>query len=203
MTPPKKFSVTDMGDAPDPLRPQRLADGEGPPDDSPAPASPPPNPLGTEDHGKYKIERFYCHASANGKKEGPIQVWVPPSLYAQMASAREAVTAYKSWQDLIRDALTHRMHWVSENYDTSMDPHSLYNQTNAWADTEIAHAQERLQTEEKCREALELIHQTGDVDWYREAIKEWETRGMTMSKRVKAGVDRVLDEARRRAREMK
>lgn len=64
----------------------------------------------------YRPERFYTrsiNADGHGEK---VQVRVPQGLDSQMYAAVAEIAEYRSIQDLIRDAVVHRLEWLQHHY---------------------------------------------------------------------------------------
>ena len=69
----------------------------------------------------YREERFYTR-SLNAKDHGEkIQMKVPQGLDSQMYAAVSQIPEYRSIQDLVRDAIVHRLEFLQKRYNLGDD----------------------------------------------------------------------------------
>lgn len=72
------------------------------------------DPFATDD-GSYSIHKFYTRASEQGRTS-QLRFSIKPSLYTMLKQmvAGHKVPDYGTVEDVLRDALVHRLHWVEQ-----------------------------------------------------------------------------------------
>lgn len=105
------------------------------------PATPPParvgrpvtpGPVGSKDQWSlssknYSVENFYTRATDGHGHSTKSYLTLSPILHAQIQHVIQSgkIPAYRTTADLIRDALIHRLRWVEDHYDGTVDFHDL------------------------------------------------------------------------------
>lgn len=73
--------------------------------------------LALNDDHSYRIDRFYTRSvDANGHGE-KLNLRVPQGIDSQMYKAVSEVPEYRTLQDLVRDAVMHRLEYLQKQYD--------------------------------------------------------------------------------------
>lgn len=69
------------------------------------------------DDGGYSETRFFTRSTDGHGHREEVRVRVPPHIHGRMTALVQsgAIPAYKTYGDIARDALVHRMHWLSEH----------------------------------------------------------------------------------------
>lgn len=79
-----------------------------------------------QSHG-YKISNFYTRSTdSRGHKES-IHLKVPPEIASTMSQIvqKGSIPQYRTVQDLIRDAIVHRLHYLNEQHLMDQESHRL------------------------------------------------------------------------------
>ena len=65
----------------------------------------------------YREDRIYTRSTDAAGHQKHLRVNVPPSIAGQLASlaADGQIPAYRTSQDVVRDAIVHRLHWLAQN----------------------------------------------------------------------------------------
>lgn len=77
-----------------------------------------------DDDLEYKENRFYTHSTNRKGFKDTVRIPLPPNVLAQMNAIvqQRKVADYKTVQDLVRDAIIHRLKWlVDYTGDEEMD----------------------------------------------------------------------------------
>lgn len=71
----------------------------------------------------YALERFYTRSTDGNGHSDLIHVKISPLLHGQIIAAVEdrSLTAYRTQADVVRDALIHRLKWLSDNYSSAVN----------------------------------------------------------------------------------
>ena len=141
----------------------------------------------------YRPERFYTrsiNADGHGEK---LQVRVPQGLDSQMYAAVAEIAEYRSVQDLVRDAVVHRLEWLQGHYALG---------EGARRTLEL----ERLQAdrERRAQEAETMGNSVADLDEKLQRLWDHEDWGL-MAEELEAGgesVDWLRDPYKRNAQEV-
>lgn len=130
-----------------------------------------PNDPWSLSSNSYALTNFYIRATDGNGHDSVIQTKVSPALLAQMQHVIQtrSVPQYRTNADIVRDALIHRLRWLHDEYDPTIDLHSL--------EIEQRQAQiDNLRTERASWEKLlaDLEKQLSDLIGYNELDEaEW------------------------------
>ena len=82
-----------------------------------------PNDPWTLSGSSYDIDSFYTRATDGNGHDGVLQVKVSPALLGQITHILEskAIPAYRTRADVVRDAVIHRLRYLADNYDGSVN----------------------------------------------------------------------------------
>lgn len=86
-----------------------------------------PNDPWTLTSGSYDPATFYVRAGDGNGHASLIHVKVSPALLGQMQHLVQsrAIPQYRTYADLVRDAVIHRLRYLSDLYPDTMDLHAL------------------------------------------------------------------------------
>lgn len=81
----------------------------------PNPTTPPTADWSTSSHG-YTPNEFYTSATDHRGDRSMVRISLPPSIATQIAELVQQgrIPEYRTLQDVVRDALVHRLHYVAE-----------------------------------------------------------------------------------------
>lgn len=123
------------------------------------------NPWKLEDPG-YREDNFYTKSTDNRGHSGSIRVPVPTTLAAEIEAlvASRMIPDYRTPQDVLRDAMVHRLHWLSE---------ALKNGRLKRVVSVHARLAERQRQIQEMQELQELLNQTEDACSKAVAQRDW------------------------------
>lgn len=75
----------------------------------------------------YDINRFYCRAKDKDGHSTTVHVKIPDDLAGELAALVQSgrISDYRTMQDVMRDGLVHRLHWVLEHIHDLPNEESL------------------------------------------------------------------------------
>lgn len=159
------------------------------------------DPLGTDNAGEYSIHQFRTSAGGKDADRAAINVKVPVWMHIRMLKAVNAVSAYDYITDLVRDAIWHRLHYIENEYDVTLDPHTPYSDTLVMVETAAQQLRVREQIVRTTDEAVGLALEVGDVAGAIKLVADLEMRAETMAGTTKMKVLETCADARRRIRQ--
>lgn len=161
----------------------------------------------------YSEDRFYCksvNADGHGEK---LQTRVPQGIDSQMHAAVAVVPEYKSLQDLIRDAVVHRLEYIQKRYTMSEAARRVLELERIQADATRAAQEIDVMTEAvaaieaRCAKAWEakdwmmladqMEKASETIDWLRdpyktqasEILRAWQAKGRVHIQRMQRQLD--------------
>lgn len=159
--------------------------------------------LALVDERGYRPERFYTRSLDKRGHGENLRVRVPQGIDSQMYAAVKEIAQYDSLQDLIRDAVVHRLEYLQHHYALTDDVRRMVELERMEADSDraVAEVQSMSASVKQLDEALkehyeahdwqmfadELIRGDERAEWLREpyqqraldVLREWRTRGRT------------------------
>lgn len=123
--------------------------------------------------GDYDEKNIYTRATDDSGHKETFHTPVPPLLFAQVNQLANDIPWYRSPQDLVRDAIVHRVRWLTENQD---DPELRRLFIPILMDANIAYEEEKQAANEAAVERLKKALQTSVVkqdESLREKVLEW------------------------------
>lgn len=80
--------------------------------------------------GEYAVEKFYTDSRDNKGHAASYRIQIPTGLGNELAEliASKRIPDYRTVADVFRDALTHRLHWLKDEFhiDTLERPVTMY-----------------------------------------------------------------------------
>ena len=66
--------------------------------------------------GEYGLEKFFCESTDRHGHHSTVKANIPPTIHTQIATIVQGgkVPAYRTMQDLVRDAIFHRLQYLNE-----------------------------------------------------------------------------------------
>lgn len=123
--------------------------------------------------GDYDEKNFYTRATDDSGHKETLHTPVMPRLFAVTNHLASEIPWYKSPQDVVRDALTHRVRWLTENEDNP-DLRRLF--APILFEQNIAFEEEKQVANETAVERMRKVLQTSVVkqdEDLRQKVLEW------------------------------
>lgn len=115
----------------------------------------------------YSEDRFYTNSSDVRGHSKMLRIWIPQGIDAQVYGAVNEVPQYRTVQDLVRDAILHRLEYLQRRYQLTDDGRRLLELERWRADSE--------------KRSLEIDTMTGAVDGVSDKLmKAWEAEDYSL-----------------------
>lgn len=156
----------------------------------------------TEDGGssKYSVEQFYTESTEGGGFHGSLRVNVKPTVQKEMSVLVQSgkIPQYRTIQDIARDAIHHRLHWIANHYGVdslkAVMAFETRRQISARLRQLLADQVEMVDGyEEALNEALKAKDTTLLVDQLEQAREALEEDGLPWRPSVRARLKEIVD----------
>lgn len=153
----------------------------------------------TQDAG-YSRDEFITRSTDGHGHQRHQRVNFPPSVIGQAAAIIQSgkIPQYRTIQDLVRDAVVHRLHYLNETY---LKDSKLGRELTALVRKGRMEAITREQEElrglvEACREAIMTAVRGGDWVAFREALDQAEEQGEEVREPYRSQIHQIVNEYR-------
>jgi uncharacterized protein YwgA len=153
--------------------------------------------------GGYSEERFYTKSTDEKGHGEKLQVRVPQGVDSQVYAMVREIPQYRHINDIIRDALIHRLEYLQKRYSISDDTQRFLELERMEADSDRAKAEVEMMSSSVRRldEALAIHYQAEDWQMFANELTRGEERVEWLREPYNAKANRVLQEWRARGKD--